>query len=580
MVDLPIPTIQRQPQEVPLAQDRLNVEARLPSNTPGDTVANIIDAGTKFFEQQLEASANDYAKDSYLQIRDAFNKGFNAGDGQNLGLRFIEGSEQFGVARNDLVKKLNQKKEEILSKDGLSNYARQKATEKIDEAMSTFQYYMDVQEGQVKIADRTKKTALLVQSKTEDLNNILGSNFNPESISSLKALGNGIKDIRNTIYDSMVDSGTASKTQDKDGNPKYIVSNVGQFEATKMMSKIVSDFTENIAAQPNGPEKAKAILDNYGEYILPATRTRIEKYIGQRAINNDAYAIVNELVNIKEATPDQYQAKVDELLANDQPELARKVQQLYPTALEKKHAVIRNLSKGYADTAYQMVIQNGWISLADAEQDPKFLNIYNKIEDATVKKGINSFFTPPKTSSLEAIEDMEKFLMTGSTDAKEFTKLLSPLNATDRKTYGTLFTGFGGTDTDKSKTIKTKAYLNESVKLLEEVSNVRYPDEDDQKIIADFKTKFVDAVSKEPSIPDLNTSAGRAYFNKFIEAYNNEDPLPVPNFKGVRTAPVNEKDVVINEKFYSKFGRLPSPAEVDYYKKNNMYKDLKTGQVK
>lgn len=575
-----IPRIQRQTQDTPLLADRINIQANLPANTVGDTVGKIIDVGTQYYQKQMEASANDYAKDSYLQIRDTFNKGFNSGEGEKLGLRSIEGHEQFVQGRNDLTEALNKKKEEILNKDGLSDYAKRKAEEKIDEAMSTFSYYMDVQEGQVKVADRSKKTALTVQAKTEDLNSIFAANFNPNNGSSMRALDGELKDIRNTLYDAMVDSGTATKTIDKNGQAKYSVSAMGQFEVTKSMNKITSEFIENVAAQSDGPNKAKALLENFGDYVLPATKVKIEKYIKDRATNTNAYSIVNDLVNVKDASEEDIVGKVSELMENGQVELAEKVDKLYPIILNKRREGAKVLAKGYADSLFKMIRMNGYTDLAIAEQDTEFLKLYNKIDDFSVKKDIDRFFTPPKTSSAEALEQMEAFLESGSKDNVAFMKISSNLNAKDRKTYGSLYTGFGGTDTEGKKAKMTRSYINEAVKDLTAIDNYKFPDESDREVIAKFKSEFIDIVAKEPNLPDPYTKQGREYLNNVIKAFNDEEKLPMPNFKG-QIKPTSNQDADLADKFERKFDRRPSDLELEWAKKNNgKFRDFKTGTIK
>lgn len=575
-----IPRIQRQTQDTPLLADRINIQPQLPENSIGDAVGKVLDVGTKYYQQQMEASANDYAKDSYLQIRDKFNKGFNSGEGDKLGLRSVEGHEQFVQGRNDLTEALNKKKEELLSKDGLSDYAKRKAEEKIDEAMSTFSYYMDVQEGQVKVADRTKKTALTVQAKTEDLNTIFGNHFDPNNGSSMRALDGELKDIRNTLYDSMVDSGTATKTLDKNGQAKYSVSAMGQFEVTKMMNKIVSEFTENVAAQSDGPRKAKAILENFDSYILPAAKVKIEKYIKDRATNTNAYSIVNDLVNVKDASEEDLAGKVSELMENGQVELAEKVDKLYPIILNKRREGAKVLAKGYADSLFKMIRMNGYTDLAVAEQNPEFLKMYNKIDDFSVKKDIDRFFTPPKISSNEALEQMEAFLESGSKDNVAFMKISSNLNGKDRKTYGSLYTGFGGTDTEGKKAKMTRSYINEAVKDLTAIDNYKFPDEGDREIISKFKSDFIDIVAKEPNLPDPYTKQGREYLNNVIRAFNDEEKLPMPNFKG-QIKPTSSQNADLADKFERKFDRRPSDIELEWAKKNNgKFKDFRNGTIK
>ena len=353
---------------------------------------------------------------------------------------------------------------------------------------------------------------------------------------------------------------------------------MGQYEVQKLMSRVVSEFTENVASQPDGPAKAKVLLDNYGDYLVPATRNRIQKFVNERDQSNEAYKIVNQLVNIDEATTDDYKTTVDELIAEGKTEVAQKVEKLYPTMLEKKRAVARNLSRGYADVLFKMVQEKSFVDLPTAMQDAEFAKNYAKIEDATVAKSINQFFKPPTYSAPAAIAEMEVFLESGSTDNTQFMKLLSPLSAKDRKTYGSLFTGFGGTESGKQKAKLSKAYINEGVKLLKDIDNWKFPDEEDMEVISDFKTKFIEMVEKEPNLPDPYSATGNKYLNDFVAAYNDESPLPVPNFN-LKRKTRSPKEAEAVELLFEKFGRKPSDLEVENYLKTNKIKDLTTGRT-
>lgn len=301
MVDIPL--IKRQYNDTPNAEAQANFSIPTVNNVAGEQLSKTLGEGVDYFQKRVEAISNDEANKAYNLLREEFNQGYNVGYDNELGLRNIEGYDSFKGARSKLQQRLEKKRDELINREGLSSYTREIIKRKLDDGFSTFQYYMDTQEGQVKTVEATKNHQIARQHKDEDVAALFSLyNGTPQANKLLQMKIQELEEIDGSFF-------YARGLATKDESGKFILSPIAQAELQKNMhntvkSSILTLATKNTAA-------AKEAMRNFGQYIIPTEQVKITKALEEKEMGETAYGLAYNAI-VKQDGNAEYIKSVEE----------------------------------------------------------------------------------------------------------------------------------------------------------------------------------------------------------------------------------------------------------------------------
>lgn len=540
--------------EIPIIKREQNISAT-PSPTTSATIpeqkdyvqeatSKALGAGVDYFQKEAEVAADDHARKGYNQYRDEFNEGFNVGYEGKPGLRHTEGHDQFKLDRDQLVERLNKKTEKLLSEPGLSDYAKEKLKLKLDDATSTFQFYMDTQEGQVKIKEKT------VQSKNEQENmgndlTVLMDTFNPKRENAL--VHSTIQNMKATYDVSLYGRGLATKeyTTDKNGilQEKIVPSAIGAFEKKKDISEKIANSIIELGNKD--PMAALAALKKYSDSkdILDTTEARIEKALKSSATLHEGYGAAVESVQILNDSQDIVKEKMKKYHDQGKPEVAKAYYQSVADISNKNETIEKNNSEIAINNAYRAMMaaaaKEGASmpqSVEEALLDTSTKAWHDQIRPMDLKK-FEDFVKPPRVTSIEALEEMETFLLSGSSDNLKFHRLSAPLNKKARESSIQRFydirtdlkTVAAGGKSNRKAT--PGAYIVEMGKL-NKLSGDFYDQDDSEETIKVRKKLSTWITNSGVTIPDYDSPEGIDNMANFLEHHSKDDVRKYPAFLG------------------------------------------------
>lgn len=515
-----------------------------------ETVGKVLGAGLDYYHKQMDVAADDYARKGANDYQDEFNQGFHVGHGDLPGLKHVEGLDQFKQVRDGLVDRLNKKTAKLLSDPNISDYAREKLKLKLDDATSTFKFYMDGQEGQVKIKEKATQTKIEQDNHGSQLVGFMGS-FIPGGKNAL--IDMQIEKMKYDYDKSLVSMGLADTAlvTNKDGTQEYKVvpSSLGEFQKKKDVSEKIATAIESLSNE--NPMAALEALKKYGDPkkgdMLQPTVARIEKSLKSSATLQEAYGEANKSVVMGD-TPDMIQEKMQKYIDGGRADLAKSYFQSVTDMQNKRETQSKNNSEIATNNALAIALGQPTmpLSVEDARMietpdpnDPKktikpFDMWYKRVlpkEQAFFDK----YFRAPKTTSLQAAQDMDEFLASGSDDRIRFNRLLSPLSTRARQNsilrYAGIRTDLKDVDNSKiDKTATLNAYIMEMTRA-NKLDGDLYDTDDAEEMYA-VRAKLEEWIRlSNATIPSVNSEEGIKNMQNFIE-YHARDANKIPTFLG------------------------------------------------
>jgi len=503
-----------------------------------EAVGKALGAGVDYFHKQLEVASDDYVRRSYNDYRDEFNTGYNAGYEDEQALSKIEGLEQFNAARDRLTDRLNKKTEKLLSDPNINGFTREKLKLKLDDATSTFNFYMDTQQGQVKLKNRASQSKNELEHQSSDLMNFMQS-YNPSGDNPL--IDRQIQKMKDTYDTNLVGAGLASKvtTEDKDGNPvtKLEISELGQYQKDKDMSASIAAAITELGV--NQPTKALIALETHKDNIpIKETRNRLAKSLKSTADLQESYTAALTSVKVLNDSPAAIKEKMQKYAKDGRPELAKAYYQHVVDISNKDETLEKNMSETAMNNLLRLVLAlpTKPNSIEEARlQDPEVEKWWQQIRPMDQASFGDKYFKPPRATSVEALTEMDDFLVSGSSDSILFNRLLTPLNKKARENAILRFRGIrtdlknvDNTKLDKDST--SNAYVS-YMRQANRNSEDFYPDDDAAKKI-EVESKLIEWIEKSGStIPSIKSNEGLKQMEVFLENHT-KDVKNIPTFSG------------------------------------------------
>jgi ribosomal protein L22 len=351
----------------------------------------------------------------------------------------------------------------------------------------------------------------------------------------------------------------------------------------KDLSDGIHDVLDNLV-KSNQMEKAKALNDKYGDYLLPDNKRQLAHEFQAGEVKDEAFKAVEA---VRGKSPNQIDSYFEKL----SPEAKDKAYEILNDQQRRQEDIKERTSKRNYNALANHVLDvmnsdKPYAGKTELEQDPQFINRINLIADPKQRKAIYDAVIQPKESSDAAIMTLQKAVFNGELQGmspEDFNEHKSGLSKVDRRKWDTLYEKLNRPQTGAQVNAQFKIAGDELQKQLIDTGYIHRNDfgklsNSEEMRMLDARNEFIDALSKrdEPmSTPEINQFAREfALSKKKGEAFS---PPEVRKFVGQRNKttppPVAPQGALIkgktrpewNRLLQQKLGKAPSAQELDQF---------------
>jgi hypothetical protein len=516
MVD--IPEVKREYNQTPNIQAQTNLTVPQVDNSAMEQVSKSLGQGVDYFQKQMEVASKDEATKASNAYRDTFNTIFNVGEGDQLGLKNIEGYDSFKSARQQAEEKLLKKRDELVNREGLSDYAKEIIKSKLDDSSSTFKYYMDSQEGQVKTLDATRNHQVQRQTQTEDTSALFGLyNGTPQAN---KLLQNQIKKLEDSDKEFYFGRGLATREEVTDENGKksfvYKLSPPAQFEMQKNVSQTIASSILGLAA--DNTNAAKAAMQEFGKYIIPDTQVKIEKTLNEKLKDETAYGLAFRSINKPEeikAIQEAYTKKNDMAgLKEFNSQVSSLRTQLAKSEKDASADALKLVREKFYSMPPEEMAKYG--SVIEARKNKEFLEAYS-IMTPTDQDKFTRMFNGNQTLSLDALAQVQQDLMAGNVPRETFVEHVNQLPEKYRKQAYDAYLGFNINGYKGNASRDAMSNWREIERIAKKDGGDDIFDITDAESYADAYNTWMDKISSSKEVYDVGSDQANRQRQEFID---------------------------------------------------------------
>jgi len=518
MVD--IPEVKREYNQTPNIQSQVNVTVPKVDNSAMEQVSKTLGQGVDYFQKQMEVATKDEATKAANAYRDTFNTLFNVGEGDQLGLKNIEGYDSFKSARQQAEEKLLKKRDELANREGLSDYAKEIIKSKLDDSSSTFKYYMDSQEGQVKTLDATRNHEVQRQAQTEDTTALFGLyNGTPQAN---KLLQNQIKKLEDADKEFYFGRGLATREEieDLDGKKTFLykLSPPAQFEMQKNISQTVATSILGLAA--DNTNAAKAAMQQFGKYIIPDAQVKIEKVLNEKLKDETAYGLAFRSINNPEEIKKIQEAYTKKNDMAGLKEFNSQISSLRTQEGKAEKEASAEALKLVREQFYNMPLEemSKYNSVMAARTNKDWLAAYSSMTPTDQDKFARMFNGNPALN-LEAFEQVQQALAAGkeAVPRAKFMELVNQLPEKYRKNAYRAYSGFDIGGYKGSASRDSMANWREIERIAKKDGGDDIFDITDAEAFAEAQNAWFDKIDKSKQMYPVGTNEAANLRQEFID---------------------------------------------------------------